>query len=706
MKAILKITGLVSMAIFLNFGYSYSDNLLTGEVGVDLTNHTYNETLKDENKDLHINRSQSNHYLKLLTSGVIKNNKFASYSLSGELNGIYLNTETSDSRKSLYLKPTLQSFSAQLSFFPLRPYRLTTFLEKSSRKTIKYEANISSVDIPNPELEIVRRYEAESFARGVNFNYAISKNTSIVSRFSNTYIKNVRNFDFNENLDLSVEITERFSDPAAPIKILNIENSLADNTILIYIDHSFIDSIAPGDRIYIEINEGGHLVEILSSKYNAFTRQLNVQNDISFKVAYLPLPGTSDAEQKSNTISTALKIKKKLFENDFRFSYSSANIPIQNLTSSIGNITNKHSLDISKNMLLKLETSYNKNSSVLDTLSSQASSVFHNKVAFNYGKEGGISTAFIHLYSKNNTSSDDLKTAKTDQLFSNNIGFPLENYSSLFSLSNSLGRLSDNSGYSKDSYNTAFNGDTNLRLEYGILELAPKNKLQLSLSKEVEKQIKTNILSKQIRNETSLDGNVKELSALGSLDFHSQFQYTKVFRNGVTTVNKLYSADIKIARDFWRDNQISIQTSQKKQTTGGSSPTPGANEDQKSLGRESEITSTYGMSLRLKPTSSLNISFDISSLKQNQVNISNLNLSITATVPYVNLPISSKLMKRSNKMEGLPTRTELTIENKMRYHFRQISIEFTHNYKSENRLNGNYGYHEFFGKLSRKFGIL
>ncbi len=700
MRTLLKNTGLTLAILILGSGYSYAQFSLTGELGVDLENHLFDSFIKDESLDLHINRSQSNHYLNLISAGVIKSEKFASYALNGEIYGTYLNTESQGIRKSSYLKPTPQSYSAKLSFFPLRRYPFTAFIDKSARQQLRYEqANKATTNILSPELAIVRRYRSEAFTKSLNWNYATSENISFISKYSNIKLKSIRNYDFDEDLNLWVVLTERLSDPNNPLKSIEIENSVTDDTILIYIDNFFIDSIIPGEKISTDVNAGSHTLEILSKKYNRFTMQLDVANNLSLKVIYVPPQGSEDSDQTSNDIAANLKIDSERFENDLVFSYSMLDNPKQNLTSSLSNLTNKYSMSISRISSFSLETSYNKNNTTLDTISSQTSDIFENKSALNYGKPTGISTSFSHTYSRNSAENNDLKTINKDQSFTNVVNFPVKSFNSLVSLSNSLSMRSNNTGYSNRSYTGGIIGASKLKI--GKIELTPENNFQVS----VNKQKNPDISSSQVRNKLSLVGFVKELWVIGDVNTQNQFEYTKSFYDNLSTINKLFSMDISIVRKFREKYQLMLQTIQEKETTGGSSPTPGENENQRSPGLTDQLTSTFGISLRMTPFRQLNVMTNYSSTKQNKADISSFSLSVYANVPILNLPASSIYMTRSNKMEGLEAQTQKTLESKLRYRFRQIFLELEHTYTSENLLNEKYGYHEVWGKISRRFGV-
>jgi hypothetical protein len=146
----------------------------------------------------------------------------------------------------------------------------------------------------------------------------------------------------------------------------------------------------------------------------------------------------------------------------------------------------------------------------------------------------------------------------------------------------------------------------------------------------------------------------------------SDFDYTRSTSNDFVNTIKILTFDFSFLREFAERYQISGQTIQKIEDTGGNAPTPGLNEDQQSPGRERQVRQ----------------------------------------IPRLNIPLTSSIIRRSNKLEGMPEQTQLTNENKIKIRFRQVFISFEHVYNRENLTNEKYGYHEIYGKITRAFNIL
>jgi hypothetical protein len=701
MKSLFKITLISAAYVILGFGISFSRISLKGELGLDLNSHIFDSVVKNKDFEMDLNRSQSRHYLRLSSSGEIVSKNFATFALGTELFGTYLSTRSKDDEKNLYISPRLQSYNAVLSIFPLRHYPLTLNIDKSRRNILRYEqTNRTSTNLLSPELAIVRRYDTESFIKGLNWNYAMSEKVRFSSSASSSKLKSIRAYDFNEDLNIWITVSEVFSNPANPVKTVTIENGILDDTIIVYIDYALVDSIIPGQRIETDVIEGLRYLEIYSSKYNTFTRQLDVSSDLLLKVVYVRPQGSEDTEQTSNNYESSLTIESNKIKDNLSFSYSDMENPRQNLTSTLSNINNKNTLRFTENASLSIASLYSKTTSDLDTVSSQSSTILENKTSFGYALKSGISTALNHTFSRSNSINEGIETINKEQSYSNSINFPYERINSSFSLNNTYSTRSNNTGYSNKSYTISLNARSTIQT--GKWELTPENILQYGINN----QTGPDISSHQIRDNLILTGERKDFWYLGNVRFQNQLDFTRSTSNDFVNTIKVFTFDLSFLREFAERYQLSGQTIQKIEDTGGNAPTPGQNEDQQSPGRDRQVSSTYRIGLRYVIRAKLSVSSVYIITKQNDANINSMSLNLFLLIPKFDIPFTSSIIRRSNKLEGLPEQTQLTNENKIKIRFRQIFINIEHVYNRENLPNEKYKYHEFYGTITRAFNIL
>jgi hypothetical protein len=267
-------------------------------------------------------------------------------------------------------------------------------------------------------------------------------------------------------------------------------------------------------------------------------------------------------------------------------------------------------------------------------------------------------------------------------------------------LNNTYSTRSNNTGYSNKSYTISLNARSSLQI--GKWELTPENILQFGINN----QTGPDISSRQIRDNIILTGERKDFWYLGNVRFQNQLDYTRSKSNDFVNTIKVFTFDYSILREFAERYQLSGQTIQKIEDTGGNAPTPGQNEDQQSPGRERQVSSTYRIGLRYVIRAKLSVSSTYIITRQNNANINSMSLNLFLQIPKLDIPFTSSVIRRSNKLEGLPAQTQLTNENKIKIRFRQIFINIEHSYNRENLPNEKYKYHEFYGTITRAFNIL
>lgn len=693
---------LAAVAMLPVWGQLRAQTTLKGEIGLDLENYIFDKALKDTTYSFLVNRSLSNHYLDLRVSGPLVTDNLATYSIRALTFGTYTRVKTENNRSSVYLKPNLGSYNTSLTLFPARPYPLMLYYNKIFDNNIRYEPNNrSDLEKVQPELAIIRRYQSELLSGGGRLRSSLKDKIIITAEYKQDKMKISRNYDLDENRNVWVVFTTILADPVSPTHEIEIENLLSDDTVLVYIDYNFIDSLGPGEIVTVEADSGYHNADFIPSRYNAYSQSVAVRGDMIWEIIYNPPTTPNDMDQINKSTSAIIQVNNVgKFSNETVYGYNDIREKNQNLITYMGNISNTANYDFSSSINLNLMTSYNQNQAEIDTISSQLSKSFMHTTSLGLEKRKKISLAFTHSFTRLSSLTGSSYLLSNTHMFSNRTRIPSGWSNHTIDINNAATLVSDITGYKNNQYSSDIINGFAYRL--GKIVFEPKNQTKLSYSSQKNPDQTGN----EIENKTSLTGDFPRLSSIGKLRMRAGFDLRRQSAGTGYDTKKKYLLDLSLEKRFFSHYQITLATTQEKETYGGSTPTPGANPDQSNPAREDQILKTYRIKVQANPFEELVLSGDYMIITQNSARIEKFGAALIVTIPFLNIPVKSFISTQSRELEGTPKQTQIMIETKLSYRFRQISLVVSHSYNREQLRIEDYSYQEILAKISRHFSIM
>lgn len=690
--------GVISLAAA---GIAYSQTDLTGTLGVDLENYRFSNSLKDTTRNYTVDRKLSNHFLRLNITGPIVNEVFAKYSASAKVYGTYYQVSTDNGSASQYITPDLGTYSATLSLLPQKAYPLQFYLNRSAENSVRYEASNKSIsEVINPELAVVRRYFSKTSTKGAIWKLGFSENFNSDVEIRQNDMEVERIYDFGENRDIWVVYTNLTINPISEIDTVQLINSIPDDTLIFFIDFILIDSLAPGETVETEVDSGYHDIEIVPFKYNSYRRRVRVDGNMIWEVLYTPPPTPNDLDQTINTASTSIRIGNNGdFTNDAYIEYSTTDENVQNMDIKLGSLTNNANYKIRDNINLNTLTTYNYNNTVIDTISSQTNNSIMHQTHLGYTKSKSFSTSISHSFNSMSSKTEFSDLNSKTNTFSNRFYMPFKKLNYELDIKNSATLLEDNTGYANNQYSTRISNSIDLDLPGLLLE--PQNEFKYSYSNQKKPdQSGTNIEDKFI-----LSGEAPGLSSLGVLKFKGEIGWRNRSSAGTNDTQVRYALDVYLNREIVKGLKLGFMSSQEKETYGGSAPTPGSNRDQKNPAREDQGLSSYKFDVQANPMKDLSISANYMIINQNLSQITKYSLSLIFSIPKIDIPVKSFIIKQTRNLEGLPGQTQLVWETKVSYRFRSVVLVLNHSLIEEDLLNEKYNFQEIQAKISRQFDV-
>ena len=300
---------LVLMILALPCTAPGAETRLAGSVGIDLT--AYNFSSQPGSGSLsgsyETSRSLSNHYIDAALSGTLINERFAAYSLRGKVLGAFSQSSTASSSNNFYLSPALNSYQGALVMFPERRYPIRMYMGRQLDRSLEYESkNRTETSYVQPSLSVVRRYRRESSQRGVVLSLKMAEGASFTAQTGKSETKSLREYDFDEDRDIWVDITFFPPDPLTDVHTIEIVNELPDADVRVIVD-GHDTTLAPMQFAHLLVDSGSQQVLMVPlTYYNQYEFTTRVEGEQSWKIEYRePL---SPRDQKSEETGSRVQL--------------------------------------------------------------------------------------------------------------------------------------------------------------------------------------------------------------------------------------------------------------------------------------------------------------------------------------------------------------------------------------------------------------
>ena len=696
-------TGLLAiLLLFLTANVSHAQRELRGEVGIDLESFSFSNSLKDTTREYEVNRSLSSHFLDLNLTTPVVTDQFAEFQGRAKLFGTYYRVSRFDSSASEYIEPAIPTYSASLSLLPSRPYPLRLYFDKLRSHSVRYESNNRSArELQAPELAVVRRYEGDIKSRGAMWKYSFAENSSLTSEYKHDEVLVKRHYDFGEDQNIWVSFSVISYDSTAETNTITLDSWLDNDTVLVYVDYLFVDSVMPDMEVKVPVDSGAHDVLFIPLHHNSFPAEVVVRGDMRWRIQFVPPATPNDLMQENNVATGILRFNGEgPFESETFFEYSDTEENIQRMSTYLSNFSNTAKYEFSRNSDLRTLTTYTENNMAIEATSFQNTKSFMHTTTGSWGQTRGLSTMLSHALTEMSSVTDADDFASTTHALTNQNTIPIKRLKYTFNMKNTATLLSDDSAYVNNQYATEVANSFDLR--YFGAKWEPRSEIKYSYNMQKGPDQTASEL------ETRYILNTEAASAFNLFKLRSRLQYDHRDRasGDASLLKNRYFLDVTLTRKFGKKYKIMLMTTQEKETW------PATDGGGGSL-RPSERKQSYKADVMLAPADAFNVSGNAMLIKsasedprKGTSTIVRFGAALLAEIPGLELPIRSFLISESRSLPGIDTQTMISMETKLNYRFRQITLTLTHHYVREKLLTEKYDYQEILGKISRHFSIL
>lgn len=697
---------------------------LSGTIGADLGMYNFTNTVEvvpspffpqSSQSYFAADRRLSNQFLDLNLNGPVVNNHFANYVARTRIQGTQVRAGTEQEATYEYINPAITSYFGSVSVFTDRRYPVKFYTGSSKMNNVRYEAaNRSEVEMIDPGLAVVRRYETVSGSSGVDAKYVASEDLKMDFEVKHTTREASRRYDFDENRNIWADFTS-ISPGVAPYYNIEVVNTIVGHDVLLYVNFNFIDTIPAGGQLGVVIEEGMTDVDFVPLGLNALSHRLDVQSDMVWKVFYTAPPGALDLDQTNDIVSGRLKYDgDRPFRTEANFEINDGSESVQLRDTNLKVFNNVAGYDLSENSTLAMQS--NLSSTTTDTRedSHQLSRTFMNQTTGKWARDRGLRTSLTHSYfnQRSETRTDSLLSIVTSN---NNIVNGVVNYPTNWqrhevNLRVGANILSD-SNFKKDS---KYSSEVRNQLEwrnYGF-RWNPRHSLKYSRGKteltdpgitQSQRDLATTT-NNQWENRLMLTGENPQLGPLGTLKLRGEHGWRRRSNPGGTDTNRKYLGEVNLTKKFNEGYRVKVGSAWEKETF--SADLVG---DQGPLielpRRRDEVRKTVRIDLQTRPLSWIDLGYNAMKITTNESRITKYSASLALRVPGLNIPLKSFLSKERRELAGTRPQELFRVETRSSYNFRKIRLVLAHEYTHERLQTEDYTFGEFSVKVYRDFDI-
>lgn len=680
---------------------------MNGRLGLDLQTYSFGSSLKDTVRTYSTTRSRSAHFLDLSLGGAVITPAFAGFLTRASVYGVFFSSSTDIASKSEYINPDLQSYFAQMTLLPSRPFPLKLHHSSSTNYDLRFERNNrSDYQRLQPELSVVRRYETSMEESGASWQLSPSDKISILAEYKEEFIVANRIYDFGEDKDIWVNVSGVRGRPTDSVFSVVFTNATTDlMTITVYnldsLDNNddphtiVIEDLEPGRDAIDSLYAGRNHFSFQSRAFNPLSGTIDVSEHLRVKVEYRDpaTPNDIDQERKSYTSRMKLGGDGKL-QNESYFEHSKLSEAVQKQDLTSTNISNTLTYRPFRAFNVTMLTTFSDNETLIDTLVPQLAESWLHQTSIGFARPRSWSLSGLHSISRstsivsNDTLSSDMQT------ITGRIGYPSKRWSHRVDVKVNATFLSDNGGYVNNKYtsdiiNTAV-------YKYRLITFEPKH--QFKLGSNIQENPDSD--SKEVDSRTSLTSKLPASKRFGDVIVRTTHEYRKRSDDAGSDTKSKMIFDISLRQKFENGFRLTMMATNEWESFGGSAPVGGNQEAAETIHK-----SSYKVGLQGEVYDGLSAQADIMLISQSGTSIKKIGLSLLGDIPKLGIPIKTFLMQEFRNLAGAPQQTQLSIETKTNFRIRQITFILVHSYKRENQLFETFSSHELQVRLSRSFDV-
>jgi hypothetical protein len=638
----------------------------------------------------------ANEYLDLNMMGPLGNGYFAGYNALMRLRATQVRSEVDGEIINDHLNPKITNYSGTLSLFPSRPFPLKIFTGKSEENNIRYESgNRSEIDLVDPGLAVVRRYETINEETGARWRWAVNPDLEVGLEVKKTANQMSRQYDFDENRNIWVDF-RTISPGVAPYYNIEVINTIPDRDVLVFVDFALADTVKAGETINLVIEEGMRDLDFVPVGLNAYSQRLNLSSDMQWTIFFSDPPGSKDMDQQNDIVTArVLYGKDKPFQTDAFLEFNDGTEDVQEMVTSLTSFNNLATYDFSPTSNLSSLTTYNSNLTDVGDISHQLSKMFMQQTTGRWRRSRGISTMVSHMYSKMSSDTGIDNVTSTNNILNGKAIMPTNWMGHEVSLNLNGNFLSD----SKDYSNNSLFAELENTLAFPLLGFRWKPRHKFKTTTTEGKNPDTS--GDELDSKLMVEGENRSLGILGMVRVKGQYDWRrKGDEVGADTKNS-YLADLGVTRSFTDRLKLSVGASVNKETFNYEAFDSDASLPQ----REDEKRKTLRVGAEVSPAQFLNVNFKGDLVRTNKARISKFSIALNMRVPVINLPIRSLYSKERREVDGVLPQELIRLETKASYNFRKIRLLVSHSLMDETLTTEHYVYSEFRAKVSRSFDV-
>jgi hypothetical protein len=454
----------------------------------------------------------------------------------------------------------------------------------------------------------------------------------------------------------------------------------------------------------LDLEKGQHEVDLIPSYFNPFSRSIDVQSTMTWRIVYTPPKGSSDLRQAMNSAEGRLQIGNMgRFRDEARFIFNELEEGVQRTSSSLGSFNNHAKVVLRRDLEMTLLTNYAANSTQTADVSSQDTKSLLHQTEARWQVNPRVSTAFSHSYNRlNSVTNGDPLNSRTHIV--NGLGMIRTGwFGHTMDLRTTLTNLEDSNDYRNNQFMA---GVVNrLFRKFGRISLRPQYGLKYSSSSQVNSGRTSD--SDELESRISVDGERTRVPIVGGdLRLKAEWEWrSKDSALEQETKNRVFT-ELGLIMNFSERMRVTGSVSRETETYDIEAKTDGTEDDSRRVVRPNQERYMYRIALQSQPTGSLNVGANGMIITQNTAEIKRLTLTVTGRLPFFDFPVRSFLVAESKGLSGRGDQSLLQGEVQLSHRIREISIVFSYSLFSERLFVEDYTYSEFYIKLSRAFNIL
>ncbi|HWR82163.1 MAG TPA: hypothetical protein VN285_02550 [Candidatus Deferrimicrobium sp.] len=690
---------------------------LAGDLAVDLQNYNYSASLRDTSLKFSVDRRRSSHSLNLRFSSPLISDSLATISLNTRVFGTYFISKADAQSASTYIRPNLETYGGRLTLFPHRRYPLLLYHAKARDYLLRYEPNNrAEVEIIQPQLAVIRRYNSLSKTTGGLWRYTFSDQTALLTELRDAKQSSIRTYDFAEERNIWATFTPLTINPLNRVDTVTIVNKLGDADLLVLVDDIVRDTVSAMSQSAFVIDSGRHVCELVPLRYyNAYRFRITVRGamlwQVEFKAPATPLDQVQ--RTKSATASFTYGGAGRLSSRTY-FERTEQTESFQELDVKLTSLSNSAAYKFSRVANVDVLTTYTSNGSDIGEISTQDNTSFVHATTMRYGGENRFQASLMHSYNRNESNSitrtpspidstqlieNQVKIASDLQSVVNQLSLASRRFGHRLNVKNTFSSLSDNTGYGSDQYSTTISNG--VQFQYRRITISPQHDLRYAYDVRRHPDQKASELESKI----GFRGETSRRRLLGDLQFRGEYTLRRRSDSRQVDTKGLYLFETLLSRKFGKNYRLVFLMSQQLETFNTRVSLDGAQTELGASTRPNEHRATYKVDLQTSPVKDVMLGGGVMLITQPGTTVSRWNLNLHASVPFIRIPFQSTLSSERRNITGLPGQANLLLENKLTYQIRHVVLVFRHSYSREKLVNVTYAINEIDARISRQFEV-